>query len=91
MKENYFFHSDLKVVLVVAIPASWECFTFCLLGLSDLDYSTTFIFLSIFQKICECIKMLFQKIKSIISSCFLYIKKKIIKKLLKSILQNLFK
>ena len=44
MKENSFFYSDLKVLLVVAVPASWERFTFCLLGLSDLDYSTIFIF-----------------------------------------------
>ena len=36
--------------------------------------------------------MLFQKIKSIISSCLSYIKEKIIQKLLKPILQNfLFK
>ena len=48
-----------------------------------------FHFLGIFQKICKCIKMLFQKIKPIISSSFLYIKKIIIKKLSKSILQNI--
>ena len=61
MKENYFFHSDLKVVLVVALPSSWEHFTFYLLELSDLDYSTIFTFFGIFQKICKCLKILFQK------------------------------
>ena len=85
MKENPFFHSDLKIVLVVIIPVSLECFTCFLIGLIDLDDSTIFIFLSIFQKIHKCQKMLFQKIKPVISSCFLYIKEKIIKKL--SILQ----
>ena len=54
MKENSFFHSDLKVVLVVAAPASSELFTFCLLGLSDLDDSAIFIFLCIFPKIRKC-------------------------------------
>ena len=87
MKENSFFNSDLKVILVVVVPASCGRFTFWLSGLSGLDYFTIFIFLSIFQKIRKCIKMLFQKI-IIISPCFLYIKKKIIKKLLKSILYN---
>ena len=82
MKENSFFHSDLKTVLVFAVTTSLERFTSFLLELSDLDDSSIFIFLSIFQKICKCLKMLFQKIKPIISSCFLYIKKKIIKKLL---------
>ena len=50
MKENYFFHSDLKVVLVVAVPASLECFTFYLLRLSDLDDSTIFFFFEYFSK-----------------------------------------
>ena len=51
MKENSFFHSDLKVALVVAVPASLERFTFFLIGLrSDLDDFAIFIFLSIFQK-----------------------------------------
>ena len=50
MKENSFFYSDLKVLLVVAVPASWERFTFCLLGLSDLDYSTIFIFWIFFKR-----------------------------------------
>ena len=77
---------------MVAVPASLERFTFFFLGLSDIDDSAIFIFPGIFQKIRKCLKMLFQKIKPIISSCFLYIKKKIIKKLIKSILQNfLFK
>ena len=43
MKENSFFHSDLKVVLVV-VPASLERFTFFLIGLIDLDDSAIFIF-----------------------------------------------
>ena len=34
-KRDFFFHSDLKVLLVVAAPASLECFTFFLLGLGD--------------------------------------------------------
>ena len=50
MKEHSFFHSDLKVVLVVAVPASWERFTFCLLGLNDLDDSAIFIFFEYFSK-----------------------------------------
>ena len=44
IKENSFFHSDLKVVLVVNAPVSLERFTFFLLGLSDLDDSTIFKF-----------------------------------------------
>ena len=44
IKENSFFHSDLKVVLVVNDPVSLERFTFFLLGLSDLDDSTIFKF-----------------------------------------------
>ena len=79
MKENSFFNSDLKVILMVAVPASCGRFTFWLSGLSGLDYFTIFIFFSIFQKTRKCIKMLFQKIKPIISPCFLYIKKIIIK------------
>ena len=39
MKENYFFHSNLKVVLVVVISAILEHFTFFLIGLIDLDDS----------------------------------------------------
>ena len=35
IKGIFFFHSDLKVLLVVAAPASLECFTFFLLGLGD--------------------------------------------------------
>ena len=65
MKENSFFNSDLKVILVVVVPASCGRFTFWLSGLSGLDYFTIFIFLSIFQKTRKCIKMLFQKIKAI--------------------------
>ena len=44
MKGNYFFHSDLKVVVVVDAPTSLERFTFFLLGLSDLDDSAIFKF-----------------------------------------------
>ena len=51
MKENYFFHSYLKVVLVVVISAILEHFTFFLIGLIDLDDSAILFFLSIFQKI----------------------------------------
>ena len=65
MKDNSFFNSDLKVILVVVVPASCGRFTFWLSGLSGLDYFTIFIFLSIFQKTRKCIKMLFQKIKAI--------------------------
>ena len=55
MKENYFFHSDLKVVLVVVVL---ECFAFFLMGLIDLnDSATFFFFLSIFQKIRVCLKI----------------------------------
>ena len=50
MKENYLFHSDLKVVLVFPVTTSLEHFTFFLLGLSDLDDSSIFIFLSSFFK-----------------------------------------
>ena len=44
MKGNYFIFSDLKVVLLVAVPPSFERFTFFLLGLSDLDDSAIFKF-----------------------------------------------
>ena len=44
MKENSFFSSDLKVVLLVAVTISLERFTFFLVGLSDLDDSAIFIF-----------------------------------------------
>ena len=44
MKGNSFFYSDLKVVLLVAAPASLERFTFFLLGPSDLDDSIIFKF-----------------------------------------------
>ena len=52
MKENYFFHSDLKVVLVLGVPVSLERFTFFLIGLIDLDDFPCSSFLSIFEKIC---------------------------------------
>ena len=71
-ERKIFFHSDLRVVLVCAVTSSLERFTFFLLGLSDLDDSSIFIFLNIFQKIRKCLKMLFQKIKPIISSSFSY-------------------
>ena len=44
MKGNYFFFSGLKIVLLVAALASLECFTFFLLGMSDLDNSSIFKF-----------------------------------------------
>ena len=44
IKRNSSFHSDLKVVLVVAAPVSLERFTFFLLGLGDLDDSAIFKF-----------------------------------------------
>ena len=50
MKENYFFHSDLKVVLVVVVPAILERFTFFLTGLIDLDNSAILIFFEYFSK-----------------------------------------
>ena len=50
MKENYFFHSDLKVVLVVAVLAILERFTFFLMGLTDLDNSAILIFFEYFSK-----------------------------------------
>ena len=78
---------------MVAVLASFELFTFFLIGLNDLNDSAIFIFLSIFQKI--------RMSKNVVSKnkcCFSYklmpldIKKKIMKKLLRSILQNvLFK
>ena len=50
MKENYFFHSDLKVTLVVVVPAILERFTFFLIGLIDLDDSAILIFFEYFSK-----------------------------------------
>ena len=50
MKENYFFHSDLKVVLVVVVLAILERFTFFLTGLTDLDNSAILIFFEYFSK-----------------------------------------
>ena len=47
MKENYFFHSDLKVVLVVVVL---ECFAFFLMGLIDLNDSAIFFFFEYFSK-----------------------------------------
>ena len=90
MKESSFFHSDLKFVLVVVVTTSLDRFTFFLLGLSDLDDSAIFIFLSIFQKICKCLKMLFQKVKPIISPCFLYIKKNNYREIIKMNITKLF-
>ena len=57
----------------MVVPATLERFTFFLIGLIDLDDSAILIFLSIFQKIRICLKMLFQKLKPIISSYFLYV------------------
>ena len=50
MKENYFFHSDLKVVLVVVVPATLERFTFFLIGLIDLGDSVILILFEFFSK-----------------------------------------
>ena len=50
MIENYFFHSDLKVVLVVVVLAILERFTFFLMGLTDLDNSAILIFFEYFSK-----------------------------------------
>ena len=50
MKENYFFHSDLKFVLVVVVLAISEHFTFFLIGLIDLDDSAILIFFEYFSK-----------------------------------------
>ena len=50
MKENYFFHSDLKFVLVVVVPAILERFTFFLTGLIDLDDSAILILFEFFSK-----------------------------------------
>ena len=75
------------MVLVVAAPVSLERFTFFVL--LELDDSAIFkLYFKIFQKTRICLKILFQKIKPIKSACFLYLKKKILNKLLKSMLQN---
>ena len=50
MKENYFFHSDLKVNLVVVILAILERFTFSLMGLIDVNDSAILIFFEYFSK-----------------------------------------
>ena len=50
MKENYFFHSDLKVNLVVVILAILERFTFFLMGLIDVNDSAILIFFEYFPK-----------------------------------------
>ena len=50
MKQNSFFSSDLKVVLLVAVTTSLERFTFFLVGLSDLDDSAIFIFWVFFKR-----------------------------------------
>ena len=50
MKKNSFFHSDLKVVLVVAVATSLERFTFFLLGLNDLEMILPFSFFWVFFK-----------------------------------------
>ena len=50
MKENYFFHSDLKFILVVVVLAISEHFTFFLIGLIDLDDSAILFFFEYFSK-----------------------------------------
>ena len=93
MKENYFFHSDLKVVLVVVVPAILERFTFFLTGLIDLDNSAILIFFEYFSKDSYMFKNVVSKNKANYKLMLLVHKeKKIIKKLSRSILQKfLFK
>ena len=50
MEENYFFHSNLKFVLVVAVPAILERFTSFLRGLIDLADSAILIIFEYFSK-----------------------------------------
>ena len=50
MKENYFFYSDLKFILVVVVLAISEHFTFFLIGLIDLDDSAILFFFEYFSK-----------------------------------------
>ena len=50
MQENNFFHSDLKFVLVVVIPAILERFSFFLIGLIDLDDSANYNIFEYFSK-----------------------------------------
>ena len=93
IKENALLHSYLKVVLVVNAVASLEGFTFFLLGLSDLNVSAIFKFcFEYFSKDSYMSKNVVKKIKPIISSYFLYTKKKSYQQILQSISQNfLFK
>ena len=50
MKENYFFHPELKFVLAVVVPAILEQITFFLIGLIDLEDSAILIFFEYFSK-----------------------------------------
>ena len=60
-KGNSFFYSYLKVVLLVAAPASLECFAFFMLRLSGLDDSAIikFCFEYFSKDVYICLKMLF--------------------------------
>ena len=92
IKGNSFFYSDLKVVLLVAAPASLERFTFFLLGLSDLDGSVIFNFCFEYFSNDSFMSKNAQKKKPIIKLKLLVHKEKKNNKLLKPILKNfLFK
>ena len=79
LKGNFFFHSDLKVFLVVVTPASLERFTFFLLGLCD---SAIFkLCLENFLKDSYMSKNVASKSKANYKLMLLVQKKKILKKL----------
>ena len=94
IKGNSFFHSDLKVVvLVLNAPASLERFAFFLLGLSDLDDSAISKFcFEYFSKDSYLSKNVVSKNKANCNVMLLVDKEKKFNRLLKSISQNfLFK
>ena len=92
MKETFFFHSDLKVVLVVVVWTSLKCFTFFLLGLNDFVNSVIFFFffLSIFQKICKMSKNVVSKNKANYKLMLLVHKDKNCQKIIKINIAKLF-
>ena len=73
---------------MVVVPAISERFIFFLIGLIDLDDSDILILFEYFSKDSYMSKNI-AKIKPVLSSCFLYVKIKMIKKLLRSILHLL--
>ena len=73
---------------MVVVPAISERFIFFLIGLIDLDDSDILILFEYFSKDSYMSKNI-AKIKPVISSCFLNVKIKMIKKLLRSILHLL--